>query len=334
MGLSSLFRVVLACLAALLCVLPAVAADEVAWLEAEIAKCDALITSSNALAVRALQARNAKAEGVARQAVVKAQAAKAKLQGRLGAVREQAEFEKMNDEWVRKQNELIGQRLKEPNRYAAEAYRSLKMNAPPPLVTKEYDGLEPGDVILIHGDGVSKSITWVDGALSQGEKQSNASHTVIYLKTVNGKKYFLDNQRNEGPRVISEDLFLETYGSHREEGVGRGAEVAKLPARLAQPLRQDQGEALFKAAVEMAQRNNQDVVQNLKRGSSDTHYGVRDGDIVCSEASWALINQVGIGRLAIPETPDLLKRKLGVSFSPADFKNSPYFFVTNSFLIP
>lgn len=40
---------------------------------------------------------------------------------------------------------------------------------------------------------------------------SRVSHTVLYLREINGVKLFLDNQPNEGPRIISEEQLLKIY---------------------------------------------------------------------------------------------------------------------------
>ncbi|MHB8109471.1 MAG: hypothetical protein ACYDHW_05485 [Syntrophorhabdaceae bacterium] len=229
-------------------------------------------------------------------------------------LKEQDEFEKLNAEWMKKQKQLIEQRLKIPNKYAGAISKSLKTNAPPPP-WKTFDELQAGDVLLIEG----KEISSADNKLSQGNVASRASHTVLYLKEVNGRKLFLDNQPGEGPRIISEEEFLRLYGQ-------RGTEVAKL----AQPLNKKEGKALFSAAVEMAQKNNQKLSGKDtwfdKYLLNDTNYGTWGKDnVVCSEADWAVINAAG---RTIPNSDNRLKLFLGLNFSPSDFYNSPYFLVT------
>ena len=238
-------------------------------------------------------------------------------------LKEQADFENRNAEWMQKQKRLIEQRLREPNKYASAISKSLKTNAPPPP-WKTFNELQAGDVLLIEGEGISKGINYVDNKLSSGDNASNASHTVIYLKKVNGKKLFLDNQPFEGPRIISEDEFIELYGP-------RGVNVAKL----AQPLVPDQAKLLFSAAVDMAQknRNEKTIYWNPDWNPTGkplldigTNYGAWGKEnVVCSEADWALINATGRN---IPKSGDRIKVSLGVDFSPADFYNSPYFLVT------
>jgi hypothetical protein len=228
---------------------------------------------------------------------------------------EQAEFDMRNAEWVKNQRKLIEQRLKEPNKDASSIYKSIKTNAPP-LPYKTFDELQPGDVLLFDG----KLIAATDNALSSGAS-SRAAHTVLYLREINGKKYFLDNQPFQGPRIISEDDFLRLYKS-------RDAQLAKL----AQPLNSKESEKLFSAAVEMAQKNRKEIMNNWF-GSPlvETNYGTWGKEnVVCSEADWALINAAGRN---IPKTGDQTKIKLGIDYSPADYANSQFFLVTN-FVIP
>lgn len=226
-------------------------------------------------------------------------------------LQEQAEFENMNADWMKKQNLLIEERLKEPNEYASAIYKSLKTNAPPPP-WKTFDELQSGDVLLIEG----KAIAYIDNKFSGGNDTSKASHTVIYLKEVKGEKLFLDNQPFEGPRIISEDKFKELYGP-------REAQVAKL----AQPLNEQEGKKLFTAAVEMAQKNRKEISNNwFGTPLLDTNYGAWGKEnVVCSESDWALINAAGRN---IPKSGDRIKVGLGVDFSPADYQNSKYFLVT------
>ena len=226
-------------------------------------------------------------------------------------LQEQAEFENRNADWVKKQGLLVEERLREPNEYASAIYKSLKTNAPPPP-WKTFDELQSGDVLLIEG----KAIAYLDNKFSAGNDTSKASHTVIYLKEVNGRKLFMDNQPFEGPRIISEAEFQELYGP-------RPAQVAKL----AQPLNEQEGKKLFTAAVEMAQKNRKEIANNwFGTPLLDTNYGVWGKEnVVCSESDWALINAAGRN---IPKSGDGVKVSLGVDFSPADYQKSPYFLVT------
>ena len=221
-------------------------------------------------------------------------------------LQEEDEFNKNNPAWIENQKKLFQQRLEKSNKWCGALYNSLKTKAPP-LPYKKFDELQPGDVLLIDG---GEAIPAADNLLS-GDKVSHASHTVLYLKEVNGKKLFMDNQPGEGPRIISEDVFLKRYGS-------READVAKL----AQPLNKKEAKDLFTAAVEMARKNRKTITDNLL----GTNYGVWGRDnVVCSEADWALLKVAG---RAIPQSGDKEKVAVGIYFSPADYINNEYFLVT------
>jgi hypothetical protein len=230
--------------------------------------------------------------------------------------KEQDEFDNMNAEWMKKQKQLIEERLKKPNEYAGSLYKTIKASTPPlPWKTKAYADLKPGDVLLFEG----KEISYADNKVSNGKVASRASHTVIYLREVNGVKLFMDNQPNEGPRIISEEQLLKIY-SHRKADV----------ATIAEPLNKKEGEKLLKAAVEMAKKNNKKLVDKDgwfgKYLPTDTNYGTMgENDVVCSEADWAIINAAG---RTIAHSDNKLKLFFGLNFSPSDFYNSQYFLVT------
>lgn len=307
--------------------------------EGDIRRCDNTIGKCDNIIQLAQQKGNVKAEAIAREASFNATEAKKKnmelkksaelnkkkAEDLLAYVKtgandveskiEQDEFERMNAAWMETQKQLIKQRLEEPNRWCSAIYKSLKTKAPPLPFDKKYGELQSGDVLLFEGKAIAK----VDNLLSSGDgdKASSAAHTVIYLKEVNGKKLFMDNQPFEGPRIISEDEFLKTYGS-------RGAQVAKL----AQPLDEKEAKQLFTAAVGMAQKNRKEVAKNLLgTGYLGTNYGAwGKEDVVCSEADWALLKTAGRN---IPKSGDRIKVGMGIDFSPADFfNNEQYFFVT------
>ena len=316
------------------------ASAEIHKYENEIAKCDSRISSAGNILKLAVQAGNSQAEAVARKAISQAQAAKAlntknkssaalnqkraekalayvKAGGKdVEAALEQVEFENEHNAWKGKQNQLIDQRLSEPNKTAGAICRSLKSNVPA-LPGKAFDELQPGDVVLLAGNGGgSKLLAAADTDFTSGGNVSIASHTVIYLKEVNGKKLFLDNQPFQGPRIITEDEFLKVYGN-------RAAEVA----RLAEPLNGDEGKRLFSEAVKMAQENRKEIARNWF-GSPllGSNYGAwGKDDVVCSEADWVLINNAG---RQVPQSAGTAKVESGVQFSPADYSNSPYFIVT------
>lgn len=240
--------------------------------------------------------------------------------------KEQNELDKNPAAWTKKQSKLIQRRLKEPNKTCSKIEASLEkrtslMGKVPPLPYKKFDELHPGDVLLIGRSGFpTDGIIPVDNSYS-GDKVSYSPHTVTYLKTVRGKKLFLDNRGFEGPRIIFEDEFLKKYGP-------RGADVARL---VGEPLNEEQAKKIFTAAVKMAQENRNEIAKNWF-GSTlfGTNYGVwGKNNVVCSEASWILLNAAveSTGR-EIPKSSDEEKVKADINFSPADFTDQRYFVIT------
>jgi len=304
---------------------------------AEIQKCNATIQAAEGIINKARQIGNAEAEQTANKALRTALEAKRKNEGlkdmaELNRIRaeaaldyvqkggeapearmEQVEYENMNDRWVQDQTHLIEQRLREPNPYASEIYRSLKTKAPPPLPDRKYDDLKPGDVLLMNWE-MDKSVLINLGDRLTTDLKSPASHTVLFLKEVNGKKLFLDNTPERGSHVISEDEFMRTYGR-------RDA----LVASVAQPLNKEEADKIWSAAKELVKKEA--AAQSNKSGNfiDQTGYGLYGNDnMVCSETSrWALVKA---GR-DIPETASPLKRLLGIHYGPANFFSDNYNFV-------
>jgi hypothetical protein len=225
-------------------------------------------------------------------------------------MKEQRKLDVLDTAWINLQKELIKDR--KDNKWANGIYNTLSNNAPP-LPYKNFDELQPGDVILVAPDDIpGKAILWGD-QIASGSTESAASHTITYLKEVNGQKLFMDNVPLHGPTIISEKQLKEKYGS-------RNMDVAQLSKfGIAQPLNEAEAEKLFKAAVKMQS-------DNINSGNSN--YGVRgDNNMVCSEASWALINSTG---RTIPGTDFGVKSKFDVNFSPADFyARKQYFLITS-----
>jgi len=243
--------------------------------------------------------------------------------GSLKTSEEQAEFENSPAAWKEKQGKLIQQRLEEPNKWCSGIQAHLMGNAPP-LPAKTFNELQPGDVLLMEGTGIiGRKIVAEDNKNTSLGTYSSASHTIIFLKEVNGKKYFLDNQPapvnwgKGGPRIIDEDEYIKEYKK-------RGAEVARL---VGQPLNKEEGDRLFHAAVEMAQKNRKKIANNfLGSGYLGTNYGVKGDDMVCSESDWALLNLAR--EKQIPKSGDQIKIDHHINWSPADFQNRQYFLVT------
>lgn len=224
---------------------------------------------------------------------------------------QQIEMEKIIPEIITEVKKDIGKRNEIPNSNVIGIINSLKTKAPPPL-PKPFDKLESGDILLVAPDDLKgKVILWGDRIASLST-ESKASHTITYLKEINGQKFFMDNLPFQGPTIISERQLMEKYNNNNMD-------VAKLSG-LAQPLNPDEAEKLFKAAVEM---------QSSNLNSGNSNYGVRgDKNVVCSEASWALIN-AAIGN-KIPGTDFGIKSGVSVQFSPADFYAMKQYFLITS----
>ncbi len=312
--------------------------DDIRKLRDDIDKCNASIVRAENLAGMAETQHNADAAKVASQAKKKANDALFKnissldnaenhlkrAKDVLAAIKRDSknaesryEQYKMNDNidaWLLEKNEAVRKRMVEPCVTCDYASRSLT-STPPPLPADALDNLKIGDVLLLDAEGGSHFINWGDKLLSW-DLSSAASHTLIYIKEVNGKKLFLNNTPGHGAEIISEDQFKELYN-------GRPVNVARLKA---EPLSDSNYNVLFKKSVELAQRQNKDKpflrMLNYKFG---TTYGVAGNDMVCSDACrWALVN----AGADIPETDDRIKKMLGIHFSPVDFAKSDKFIVT------
>jgi hypothetical protein len=233
---------------------------------------------------------------------------------------EQNELENEPAVWIEKNGRLVQQRLKKPNQWSSALAASLTTKAPP-LPFKKFSELQSGDVLLIapeKSDLPGRAVNAGDVILS-GKKASDASHTVLYLKQINGVKFFLDNMPGEGPRIVPEAYFIKKYG-HRQ------TEVAKL----AQPLNEEEGKQLYAAAKDMRAKNL--AKQQENNWFDKTNYGAWGKDnMVCAEADWALIKAAG---RKIPESADRIKKGLGIDFSPADFYNNEQYFLVTPLAMP
>ncbi len=240
-------------------------------------------------------------------------------------LQEKNEFTKMRTVWMKNEKKLIQQRLIEPNRWSSSIYTTLKTKEPP-MPFKKFDELKAGDVLLVSpDDALSKSIRFAD-RLSSWEWESPASHTVLYLKEVNGKKLFLDSTSGGGPRIITGEEFLKKYGK-------RGAQVAELGKyEVAQPLSKEEGNKLWTAARELSMKELADKSKKSNNPIDKTNYGLYGNDnMVCSETSrWALIKA---GR-QIPDTGSPYKKLFGVYFGPSNFYNAEQYFILTPLGVP
>jgi hypothetical protein len=237
---------------------------------------------------------------------------------------EQFRLEHKSAEWLAEKDAAILERLSKNNPYYDGMYKSLKTNAPPPLQEKTFKELQTGDIILLNAAGEGKNLINEADKFLSGTDSSSASHALIFLKEVNGKKLFLDNQPNlsvtsnktlAGPRIISEEQYWEIYGQ-REGKV----------ARLAEPLTPQQAKDMYEAASELAKEQlKEKPFMDLGFFSFGSNYGTAGTNMVCSESSrWVLI-QSGV---PIKETTDFLKKNvLSINFSPADFVKSTNFII-------
>jgi hypothetical protein len=308
-------------------------------IERDIQANDRTIKKAEDIIVLARQKNNAPAETAAREALQKAREAKAKNEETRARLQEShrgaqaglaAAREAMNA-WVKEYRDLITERLAEPGKIFKPILDSLKdpkKSLPPPQ--KRFSDLQTGDVLLVAppdgywpGDLASKGLKFVDKLTSWewGAGSSQASHTLMYLKTVNGQKLFLDDQLGEGPRIKTEEMVLKEYA-------GRSMDVA-------QPVAKPDGDKLWAAARQLEVQNLAHINQSLLGISTYNLYG--DDHMVCSEASrWALIQ----ARPDLDEdsqmrdTSSPFKKMLGVYFGPANFYTDRQHFIISGLDMP
>lgn len=250
---------------------------------------------------------------------------------RAAALREQFDMMINTEAWVRSRDSMLAFRYQEPCTFCAELGETIRTKVPPPPgPPKQFNQLQPGDVILVAreqknlGFNMSTLINLGD-RLVTGNDSSRASHTLIYLKTVDGKMLFLDNNPGEGATIITDQQYMEKYG-------GRSADMARY---VGEPLKGDEIKKLYDAARELAvnEINKKPLFEwGPLRVKGGTTYGVAGGDLVCSEASrFALVRALGKREPsetnpAIPESSDWFKKKiLSIGYSPADFTKGDYF---------
>jgi len=212
-------------------------------------------------------------------------------------MKEQSYYEQRSKEWLQKQQKLVKDAVDSEEKRDKEILSAIMQDKVPTSLPKNLKDLNPGDVILFKkGEGAfSNAIPYGDLLLrwmrdkSIKSKKYDISHSIVYLKTVNGKRLYLDHQLGDKfARVIDEDLFLKRYEK-------RLSYVARPKALLS-------GKKLWDAAKGSALKDN-------------TPYGVFGTSIVCSE----------IGRFAVIEAS---AKKLSfldnewwgpVGMTPADF---------------
>ncbi len=230
---------------------------------------------------------------------------------------EQQKLNSLNAEWLSMQKQLIADR--QENKWSKGILNTLQNNAPP-LPYKKFDELESGDVILLAPNEWKGDVVKYGTQLTDLSRTSDASHTVTYLKEVNGKKIFLDNMPGEGPKIKNEDQIHREYDS-------RDASVAKSAINgVAQPLKPAEAQQLYEKALQLAKNELDTEKGKAYTVFGQTNYGLGKDNLVCSGASWELLKATG---RELPLTRSWVINATGVDFSPADFyNNTQYFLVT------
>ena len=196
---------------------------------------------------------------------------------------EQNEFDQMQAEWLRKQQELIRKSVARDKGWRNEVLASIKaVRVPNPAARpKALDDLRPGDILLIGPDDslIASTIKtadplyraldyFVSGNVSAPElKQGKASHVLTFVRKIKDELLFLDHTL-EGSRVINEKELMRRYEN-------RLAYIAKPQAKV-------DGRKLWEAAREAALQQKSD-------------YGVFGSSVVCSErAAIAVAKATGV----------------------------------------
>jgi hypothetical protein len=306
----------------------------IAGIDREIQKNDAIITNTTEMISKASQKKNAPAEAAARDALEGAPRAKkkgedtrAKHMASLNKLRAALEAARAREStWKDDTRKLIAGQLaagRDPlTRTIMSALNDPSKKLSP--VFRPFAELRAGDVLLVAPDEgwgwdaiKGGRIRYFDKLSSweKGTSDSRASHTLLCLKTVNGKKFFLDNQSGEGPRIKTEDQILLEYGARTMD--------------VARPLNNVDSQELWKAARALEMKN----LSRLGKGAFDeSGYGIiGDDNKVCSESSqWALI-RAGV---PLPSTDSSFKKSIGVYFGPADFYRHDQHFLISAVELP
>lgn len=271
--------------------------------------------------------------GQVRPGVVSSASA-AELVAKKQVLLEQKNMEANMESWVAYQKRQFALRIQQPDYWCKNYVDQLQQQIDSanknevwnPMKPKTTKDLKPGDVILVEGTGaVGNAIQGVD-MLFTGSTATNASHTLTYLKEVDGVKLFLDNNPSVGAVIISEQQLREKYD-------GRGTEIARLTGA---PLDSNQVKLMWNKAIEMQQKNNQQALFSYnasgeKKFIAGTEWGILGDDMVCSEASWELIKATGRKDFN-PQAKGWFNgwlKKTTIGFSPADFyENNQYFLIS------
>lgn len=313
--------------------------DDLKKIEGDLRGHDQTILKAEALAAKAREKQNPEVEAAAREYLQKARDAKARDEATRATLQEalraaQAGFERAQaamGAWVKEYRGLIESRLADAGTVYDAVLESVKARRDPPVAPrKSFADLRSGDVLLVAppegyspGDLASKGLKFVDKLTSWewGAGSSQASHTLMYLKTVNGQKLFLDDQLGQGPRIKTEEMILKEYA-------GRSMDVAHPIARI-------DADKLWDAAKELTVQNIDHIEGSPLRLSTYNLYG--DDHMVCSEASrWALVQAwPGLDENnQLRDTASPFKKMLGVYFGPANFYADRQHFIVSGLDMP
>ncbi len=228
---------------------------------------------------------------------------------------------KMDSAFLSLQQQLINDRLKYDNENARKYLNRLGSDVPLPsdsVPGMKLGQLKPGDVLLFEGVGVVLADR-VGQLLSSGTvNESKISHTITFLREEKGKRFYMDNMPNEGPVIITEDEVKRRYE-------GREASVAQIQkGYVAEPLNEAESKLLWDKAQQMAKQNleyrkNNQFNDNIVAWENSMYGAWGKDNVVCSEASWALLKATGRD---LPLSKSwVTTRYAGIDFSPSDFYN-------------
>lgn len=214
--------------------------------------------------------------------------------------RERDEFDRMNQAWLRAQEELIRQSVNSNRAWRRALLESLQnIQVPPPAHRpRSLNDLLPGDVLLFAPEqGWSEAIPPADyfyrvaSDLARGEvhaavgrRPTPVSHALAFVKQVNGVMLFLDHT-HEGSRILDGRELARKYKNRK--------------TYVARPETVTDGKLLWAAAKRAALRNR-------------PYFGVLPGQLVCSEQACATIARASGSGLG--------NNRLGpIDITPGDF---------------
>ena len=212
---------------------------------------------------------------------------------------EQDEFDRMNEHWLRAQEELIRQSVSSDTDWREAVLESLdNVDVPDPTYSPmKFGDFLPGDILLfVPENGWNQAIPAVDYIyrvgvdLSRGDvfgaidrPVAPVSHALTFVKSVNGVTLFLDHT-DDGSRMLDRRELARKYQDRQ--------------IYVARPQMVVDGQKLWAAAREAALKN--------------TSFGILPGQLVCSERACVTVSKAaGI---------QLTTHRLGpVDVTPADF---------------